>query len=111
MILTPLFSTGKFTQHRDIPELRCVAASNVSPKIEKPGHPFTSATRLSFQNADHFATAFLPEIVRIILGIVERALGPDYPEVATSLNDLAELYRAQGRQRKMAKLALSRWPF
>jgi tetratricopeptide (TPR) repeat protein len=31
------------------------------------------------------------------LAISERALGPDDPDVATSLNNLAALYRAQGR--------------
>jgi tetratricopeptide (TPR) repeat protein len=30
------------------------------------------------------------------LAILEQALGPDHPNVATSLNNLAELYRAQG---------------
>ena len=29
--------------------------------------------------------------------IFEKALGPDHPEVATNLNNLAELYRVQGR--------------
>jgi CHAT domain-containing protein len=31
------------------------------------------------------------------LAIYEKALGPDHPNVATSLNNLAELYRQQGR--------------
>ena len=31
------------------------------------------------------------------LAIVERALGPAHPLTATNLNNLAELYRAQGR--------------
>jgi tetratricopeptide (TPR) repeat protein len=31
------------------------------------------------------------------LALREKALGPDHPDVATSLNNLAELYRAQGR--------------
>ena len=31
------------------------------------------------------------------LTIREKALGPDHPDVAMSLNNLAELYRAQGR--------------
>jgi tetratricopeptide (TPR) repeat protein len=31
------------------------------------------------------------------LAIVEKALGPDHPNVATALNNLADLYRAQGR--------------
>ena len=31
------------------------------------------------------------------LAIAEKALGPEHPHVATSLNNLAELYRAQGK--------------
>jgi tetratricopeptide (TPR) repeat protein len=31
------------------------------------------------------------------LAINKKALGPDHPDVAGSLNNLAELYRAQGR--------------
>ena len=31
------------------------------------------------------------------LAIKEKALGPDHPDVATSLNNLAELYQAQGQ--------------
>jgi tetratricopeptide (TPR) repeat protein len=31
------------------------------------------------------------------LTIAEKTLGPDHPDVATSLNNLAALYRAQGR--------------
>ena len=36
-------------------------------------------------------------LYRRALAIQEKALGPDHPDVATSLNNLAELYRAQGR--------------
>ena len=36
-------------------------------------------------------------LYRRSLAIYERALGPDHPSVGTSLNNLAELYRAQGR--------------
>jgi len=36
-------------------------------------------------------------IAERVLAIREKALGPDHPDVATSLNNLAELYRAQGR--------------
>jgi Tetratricopeptide repeat len=31
------------------------------------------------------------------LAIREKALGPEHPDVAQTLNNLAELYRAQGR--------------
>ena len=38
------------------------------------------------------------------LAILEKALGPEHPAVATSLNDLAKLYRAQGHYTKAAPL-------
>jgi len=37
------------------------------------------------------------QIVIRLLANLEKTLGPEHPQVATSLNDLAELYRAQGR--------------
>ena len=46
------------------------------------------------------------------LAIREAALGPDHPDVATSLNNVAELYRAQGRFAKSEPLyqrALAIW--
>ena len=42
-------------------------------------------------------------LARRALEIREKALGPEHPSVATSLNNLAELYRAQGRKK------LRRW--
>ena len=36
-------------------------------------------------------------VAQRVLSIREKAMGPEHPEVGTSLNDLAELYRAQGR--------------
>jgi hypothetical protein len=33
-----------------------------------------------------------------VLSIQEKALGPDHPDVATSLNNLAKLYREGGRE-------------
>ncbi len=38
------------------------------------------------------------------LAILERALGPDHPDVATSLNNLAALYRDQGRYAEVEPL-------
>lgn len=32
------------------------------------------------------------------LSVAEKALGPDHPDVATSLNNLAELYTEMGRE-------------
>ena len=36
-------------------------------------------------------------IAQRVLAIREKALGPDHPNVAIALNDLALIYRAQGR--------------
>jgi tetratricopeptide (TPR) repeat protein len=36
-------------------------------------------------------------LVRRALAIREKALGPDHPEVAESLNNLANVYRGRGR--------------
>jgi tetratricopeptide (TPR) repeat protein len=46
------------------------------------------------------------------LAILEKALGPGHPDVATSLNNLAELYRAQGTYERALPLyerALAIW--
>src|SRR5260370_18716613 len=36
-------------------------------------------------------------VAKQALQVAEQALGPDHPNVATSLNNLAELYRTQGQ--------------
>ena len=38
------------------------------------------------------------------LNVAEENVGPDHPDVATSLNNLAELYRAQGEYAKAEPL-------
>ena len=38
------------------------------------------------------------------LAISEKALGPEHPDVAKSLNNLAELFRAQGRNEGAERL-------
>ena len=46
------------------------------------------------------------------MSIREKALGPDHPDVATSLNDLASLYDTQGDYAKaepLYKRSLSIW--
>ena len=42
------------------------------------------------------------------LAIREKALGPDHPDVATSLNNLADLYQAQGRYAEAEPLVPAR---
>ncbi len=39
-----------------------------------------------------------------VVSVEEKALGPEHPHVATSLNNLAELYRAQGRYAEADRL-------
>ncbi|MBV8313429.1 MAG: tetratricopeptide repeat protein, partial [Planctomycetaceae bacterium] len=39
----------------------------------------------------------LEQAVRLALKILEAQLGPDHPDVARSLNNLAFLYQSQGR--------------
>ena len=39
----------------------------------------------------------MDNLLKRSLAILEKALGPDHPDVAVSLNNLGELYRAQGR--------------
>src|SRR6266705_554827 len=46
-------------------------------------------------NAGKYAEAV--PLAQRALAIREKALGPDHPDVASLLNNLAELYRAQGR--------------
>ena len=36
-------------------------------------------------------------LLQAVIGDTRKSTGPDHPDVATSLNNLAELYRAQGR--------------
>ena len=43
-------------------------------------------------------------LYRRLLGIREKALGPDHPDVAACLNNLAGLYRAQGKYAKAEPL-------
>jgi tetratricopeptide (TPR) repeat protein len=50
---------------------------------------------IELYNAGRYADAI--PIAQQVLAIREKALGRDQPNVATSLNNLAELYRLQGR--------------
>ena len=44
-------------------------------------------------------------LYRRALGIARRTLAADHPYIATSLQNLSNLYRAQGKAEKLAKLA------
>jgi hypothetical protein len=45
------------------------------------------------------------------LAIREKALGPDHPDTALSLNNLAELYRNQGRYEEAGRYISGRLGF
>jgi tetratricopeptide (TPR) repeat protein len=44
------------------------------------------------------------EVAKKALEIAEKALGPDHPDVATSLNNLAALYQTQGQYAQVEPL-------
>jgi tetratricopeptide (TPR) repeat protein len=72
------------------------AAADLVP----PEHPLIRANSLNraglgASDAGQYQTAVGPLVEA--LAIREKALGPDHRDVAASLNNLAELYRAQGR--------------
>ena len=50
------------------------------------------------------------QLYRRSLAIREKALGPDHPDVATSLDNLAKLYQAQGKYAEAAWCQTSRPP-
>lgn len=65
------------------------------------------ADRLNQQVLDLYAQGDYQEAIPLaqeVLAIREQALGPDHPVVATSLNNLAEMYRGQGQYAKAEPL-------
>jgi hypothetical protein len=48
-------------------------------------------------------------IAKEALDIREKSLGPDHPDVATSLNNLGELYRAKAGMRRPNRSSSARW--
>ena len=76
-------------------------AQALVPLIDEHGFAFREATRLLNQ-AGHYLNeraqyAEAEPLFRRTLAILEIALGTEHPDVATSLNNLAELYRNQGK--------------
>ena len=49
----------------------------------------------SYKEEGRYADA--EPLYKRVLAISQKALGPDHPDVAQSLNNLADLYSAQGR--------------
>ena len=73
--------------------LLCLLLGAGSGPIEDP-HSLEQEAQL-YHAQGRYAEA--EPLFRRSLAIAESALGPDHPDVATSLNNLAGLYRAQGR--------------
>jgi tetratricopeptide (TPR) repeat protein len=64
----------------------------------------------SYKEEGRYADA--EPLYKRVLAIIEKALGPDHPNVALALNDLAELYSAEGRYadaEPLYKRALATW--
>ena len=71
-----------------------------SPPSAWPPHGINEATALDQQVIQHYHQGRYSEAIPLAqraLTFRETALGPDHPDVALSLNNLAELYRVQGR--------------
>ena len=79
-----------------VPE-RVLAQS--SPVVVSPSAQLEEAKKLEREATQLYQQGKYDEaipLVQKILEIREKALGPDHPDVAASLNNLAELYRNQG---------------
>jgi tetratricopeptide (TPR) repeat protein len=80
-----------------------VAVTSRMPVVNSPTAPPKSALQPAEQSAKNnsldgasrFAEA--EPLYKRALAILEKALGPDHPDVATALNNLANLYPARGR--------------
>ncbi len=72
--------------------------TSVGDRNAKRSHRVTWApwgTTAGSTGAGRYAEA--EPLLQRSLAILEKALGPEHPHVATSLNNLAGLYRAQGK--------------
>ncbi|MCI0662642.1 MAG: tetratricopeptide repeat protein [Acidobacteria bacterium] len=76
-------------------------AQSLAGVIEKFGFEFTEAAvligRTGYYLNERAQYAETEPLYRVALGIYEKALGAEHPAVATSLNNLAELYSNQGK--------------
>jgi tetratricopeptide (TPR) repeat protein len=69
-------------------------------RLPQKNGELTRASALSQQVAQLYGQGRYADAIplaRETLAILEKALGPDHPDVATSLNNMAELYHDQGR--------------
>jgi tetratricopeptide (TPR) repeat protein len=82
--------------------LALAPSSIVSAQTMRNDDGLAEAGRLNQEAASLYSAGKLPEAVPLVqraLAIREKALGPEHPDVAASLDALAGLYRAQGQYR------------
>ena len=97
----PMRSRAAFERALAIWRRRSARITPMSPIAEQPCRSHAQG-----------AYAHAEPLFERALAIGEKALGPDHPDVATSLNNLAELYRAQGayaRAEPLYERALAIW--
>ena len=92
----------------------CPTGVACADQIERFGLVFAEAARLLNQAGYYLdgraRYAEAEPLYRRALAIREKALGPDHPDTATSLNDLAGLYRLQGRfTARRSRCTAGRW--
>jgi CHAT domain-containing protein len=77
-----------------------LAPSKALPQSSEDKAALAEAARLNQEAVALYRAGRYAQAVPLMqrsLAIREKALGPEHPDVATSLNNLAELYRAQGQ--------------
>ena len=94
-----LYELGRYEESRD-------ASREGISRLQESGSSMEGAL-VTMRGRVEFVLGFLKEAetsFRRALEILEKALGPDHRNVAASLNDLAELYRTQGRYAEAERL-------
>src|SRR5262245_5644620 len=96
-IRRPSRLSGRWRSLSRIPAPSCWAAMVAVPSRTQTADDTAalSAEAEKLYQAGKFVEAI--EIAKRVLAIREKALGPEHPELGTSLSDLALLYYAQGR--------------
>ena len=74
-----------------------------------PRHGHRASTTWRSCSGPRAGTGRRSRCYRRALAIREEALGPDHPDTAHSLNNLAELLRAQGRPGRRSRCSAGRW--
>jgi CHAT domain-containing protein/Tfp pilus assembly protein PilF len=91
---------------RRIAAVFLLALSLMSPTSAEEGG-LAEAQRLNAQVLQYYAMGQYQQAIPLAqraLAITEKALGPEYPDIAVALNNLAELYRATGAYAKAGPL-------